>query len=305
MTDNYQTIEDATIQATTEAIKETGKRYFTGHTEFACKYGVNVAILFDKLVRLHQHVKGKIDDDGNHWVRMTLDEWEVELPFWSRNTIDRTIKEATTDTKKAKAVILTRTFTGRSKWYRCDPDCLSPDQDVSPQNGDMYHPKMGSPLPQNGELPNSFPNSVPKPLSKGKSPKNPKPQKPKTKWENAGPVASSVIKVTKLKPSAIVNGTELDLKNVLRFLKTENIEPDRVLEFAKWYGKTPTLKSITDNWGRFESGELPPHKLYRQNNNSGNHNDNSKKPTEIKLTPEQKQRADELNRQLEAATKGI
>lgn len=284
MSDNYQTIEKATIEATTEAIKETGKRYVTAHNDFACKHGLNVAILFDKLVRLHEYIAGKFDENGNHWVRMTLDEWEKEFPFWSRNTVDRTINLATKETKEKKPVILTRTFTGRSKWYRCNPEFLEPDQNVSPQNGDIQHPKMGSQSPQNGELPNSFPDSVPNSPPTPPKPK-PKPQKP------------SVIPAYKIY-TAVMGANGISKTWIKRMDSIVGCEPDK-LEFweqvlTEWDGLGWSRKNIKGQLDVFQSGKLPGNDKSQDNNGTPHHQD---------MTPEKRAAMEALNQQEAARPK--
>lgn len=118
---------------------------------FATAYGVNEALLFDKLYRLQNQFEGKVDDKGNKWVRLTYDEWEKEIPFLSRNTIIRT-----TEHLEETGIFLSSVFFGRSKWYRCNPEYIQ-----STQNEQTHLPKMGKPSTQNGKLPNSSPNSSP------------------------------------------------------------------------------------------------------------------------------------------------
>lgn len=121
-------------------------RYIQLDIAFATEYGTNEAIIFAKLYRLQKEWTGFTDEKGNKWIRLTYDEWENELPFISRNTIIRTLESMET-----KKLTFSTVFKGRSKWYRCNPDF------VSTQNG--YLPKMGKTSTQNGQLPNSLPNS--------------------------------------------------------------------------------------------------------------------------------------------------
>lgn len=106
---------------------------------------------------------------------------------------------------------------------------------------------------------------------KAKPSKNPKPKsKPKTPTlDDYGPLGRSLLLLCKLDP-VLVNGTKLDYLGVMRFFAAKEVQPARVVEFGQWYGQTPTLKAITDYWGRFEAGELPPHKQYQKNGASKN-----------------------------------
>ena len=137
-----------------EAIKETTARYVTAHNDFAVEHGLNEAILFDKLVRLHEHLKGATDDDGRQWIRMELSDWVQELPFWSEMTIRRVIKSC-----EQKELINSRTFTGRCKWYSVNKKYR---HNVSVQNEQIQVFNMNSPSVQSEQLPNSLPNSLPK-----------------------------------------------------------------------------------------------------------------------------------------------
>jgi hypothetical protein len=259
--------------------------YITLDIVFATEYGVNPALLFAKLHRLQSEWKGHIDENGDKWVRLTLEEWEAELPFIKRMTIRRTIEEC-----ESNGLILSTVFERRSKWYRCNPDYVL--HNVSVQNEQIdneYMFKLNTLSVQNEQLPNSLPNSKKPPYKSNPQPKYKKRKQPKPKDINDyGPVSKAVLNATRIKPTALINGTELDFDNVLEFLNIEQATADQVTAFAKWYGQTPSLKAITDNWGLFEAGEQPRHKQFKQNGNGTGHHRADQK-TEPKKSERMKQ----------------
>lgn len=150
---------------------------------FAKRYGLNEAILFDKLIRLLGRFEGTLDENGNKWVRMTLVEWMEELPFLESRTIRRVIANA-----EKIGLIFSRTFNGRCKWYRCNPIYIA----TTGQKGQLQVDKMDISSGQNGQLPISSPISNPiskdKPngLPPGNSPneKTPSTEQPKKELYN-------------------------------------------------------------------------------------------------------------------------
>ena len=141
-----------------EAIKETTARYVTAHNDFAVKHGLNEAILFDKLVRLQDNLKGAIDDAGNKWIRMQNTDWQTELPFWVGRTIQRIIESCEATKGDKEPLIYSRTFTGRCKWYRINPTYR---HNTTGQDVQLQHDNLSSPSGQVVQLPNSSPNSLP------------------------------------------------------------------------------------------------------------------------------------------------
>lgn len=112
--------------------------YIKTQIDFACAYGVNVAILTSKLYRLERGLTGKVDDQGCKWIRMSSQEWLAELPFWSEATIKRTIGDAQT-----LSILLTRNFAGRCKWYRLNPNFVSGQFDAIPKSNSAGKPVFG------------------------------------------------------------------------------------------------------------------------------------------------------------------
>ena len=84
--------------------------------------GLSEAIFLQQLhywVRKSQHVR-----DGRAWVYNTYEEWGQQFPFWSRNTLERTIKSL-----EAQGAVLTANYNqhpmDRTKWYSIDYDALT------------------------------------------------------------------------------------------------------------------------------------------------------------------------------------
>lgn len=127
--------------------------YITLDIVFATEHGTNQALLFAKLHRLGNEWKGYTDDDGNKWVRLTLEEWEGELPFLKGRTIRRTIEES-----EENGLIFSTVFERRSKWYRINPAYI---HNVSGQNGHIeeHVANLDTSTGQFGQLPISSPSS--------------------------------------------------------------------------------------------------------------------------------------------------
>jgi hypothetical protein len=177
--------------------------------------GLNESIL---LQHVH-YLAGKVDFgavvDGVKWIRMTTEEWAEELPCFDAHTIRRTLDNLEKDT-----LITSRTFSGRSKWYRVNYELLTTvDGPVerlqsrtkarvkanekakeakhnasvqnghidnpSVQNGQLYLSKMDNPSVQNGQLP----RPLPRPLSKTYSPNGESGKKPPAKNKDSPPVS--------------------------------------------------------------------------------------------------------------------
>ena len=85
----------------------------------ALKVGLNEAILLQQL-----HFKSKISlniRDGHTWVYKTYDEWKnEEFPFWSVDTIKRTIRRLEKNGCIISASHYNRMKMDKTKWYRID-----------------------------------------------------------------------------------------------------------------------------------------------------------------------------------------
>lgn len=141
------------------ALLDYDKYFIQFQIDFATEHGLNEAIIAGKMQRLERNLTGQTDEAGAKWVRMTLEEWAIELPFWSVPTIHRAIASCV-----GKGIFLSRTFTGRSKWYRLNPDFVAspeagkgPPPDVSDQNdhipAEPMRSKRSDVSDQNDQLP--------------------------------------------------------------------------------------------------------------------------------------------------------
>lgn len=178
--------------------------------------GINEAIL---LQHVH-YLAGKEDFgaivDGIKWIRMTTEEWAEELPCFDERTIRRALENLEGD-----GLLVSRTFSGRSKWYRVNYEALQGVEgpverlqsrskarakastkaaearhntsgqndhigDVSGQNGQLQLVKMTGLSGQNDQLP----RPLPRPLSdtllpNGNSGLQPPEEPISEKWNNA------------------------------------------------------------------------------------------------------------------------
>lgn len=214
---------------------------------FATAYGVNEALLFGKLFRLQYEWAGKVDVDGQKWVRLTYEEWKNELPFLSKNTIIRTIEKL-----EESEILLSKVFSGRSKWYRCNPEYIS--LDLSTQNGQMQLPKMGRSTTQNGLLPKSFPKSSPK-------------------YSDQELIFGYLAKICKIDLELMSRGQEKLLGRESEKFREAGIEPEEIEQFGEWWykkdwrgkrGQSPTLSQVSECWGQFRetknTGQQPKEK---------------------------------------------
>ncbi|QNK89067.1 hypothetical protein H7992_04905 [Sporosarcina sp. resist] len=113
--------------------------------------GLNEAIVLQQInywVEINQKANKNFHDDF-YWVYGSLDYWETQFIFWSRNTIKRTI----TSLEKKKLVIVgnyNRLKFDRTKWYRIDYEVLK-DLENQPlaQNGPIEENNVNNALAQN------------------------------------------------------------------------------------------------------------------------------------------------------------
>lgn len=92
-----------------------GMQYLGFQPFLAKEIGVNETLFLNHIHNWLQVSKNK--RDGFIWVYKTYDEWQAELPFWSVDTVKRTIKKL----EKAELVISTGKYNrlgfDKTKWY--------------------------------------------------------------------------------------------------------------------------------------------------------------------------------------------
>lgn len=83
----------------------------------AAEIGLNEAMM---LQQIHYWLnRSENIRDGHRWVYKSVREWQKEFPFWSTNTIDRTLKKL----EKQELIIVgiyNKYKTDRTKWYTID-----------------------------------------------------------------------------------------------------------------------------------------------------------------------------------------
>lgn len=106
----------------------------------ALKVGLNEAILLQQL-----HFRSLISQnkrEGYKWVYKTYDDWRNdEFPFWSVETIKRTIRKLENKGYLVSTTIYNRMRMDKTKWYRIDYSTL---HDLTAQND----PSMKTELPE-------------------------------------------------------------------------------------------------------------------------------------------------------------
>lgn len=114
--------------------------------------GLNEAIILQQVhywVSINKKVKNNMRD-GEYWTYNTFLEWQEQFPFWSLNTIKRTIASL-----EKRNLLIVGNFNkmkiDRTKWYRINYKELQALQ-ISPltQNEPMDDPKWDNGLAQNG-----------------------------------------------------------------------------------------------------------------------------------------------------------
>ena len=115
----------------------------------AVAIGLNEAIV---LQQLHYWLKkSKHVHDGRTWIYNTYDQWQEQFPFWSYNTVRRTLKKL----EGAGLTIVgnyNKKAYDKTKWYTIDYDRLpkmgSGIETVTAQNGQINESKVGRPVPE-------------------------------------------------------------------------------------------------------------------------------------------------------------
>ncbi|MDN4495121.1 hypothetical protein [Ureibacillus aquaedulcis] len=81
----------------------------------ATKIGLNEAIILQQIHFWNQISKNI--REGHTWVYKTVEEWHGEFPFWSKSTIERTLKKL-----EEQQLIVVGVYNpmkaDRTKWYR-------------------------------------------------------------------------------------------------------------------------------------------------------------------------------------------
>jgi hypothetical protein len=121
-------------------------------SNLALKIGVNEAIFVERLRYLLNPKFNKNIREGKNWVYNTYAQWLEIFPFWSRNTLVRTIQSV----EKKELVTsfnMCRDKSNRTKWYTLNYEKLdSLEIGTSTQNGQMDVLKMGKRSTQNGQM---------------------------------------------------------------------------------------------------------------------------------------------------------
>ena len=87
--------------------------------ELACYVGLNESIVLQKLYRLMQRDDWGRVVNGERWIRMSLDDWAKEMPFFDTMTIRRTLDNLIVD-----GLVRATTYEGRCKWYTIEIDAV-------------------------------------------------------------------------------------------------------------------------------------------------------------------------------------
>ena len=123
-------------------------------TELATEIGLSEAIVLQQVhywIQRSNHIK-----KGYHWIYNSYDDWQDQFPFWSRNTIIRTIKRL-----EDSGLLISDNFNemkmDKTKWYRIDYKLLNSLDKSSTQNeyiqlsnlSKQHVPNLGKAIPEN------------------------------------------------------------------------------------------------------------------------------------------------------------
>ena len=121
-------------------------------SEIAVEYGLNEAIILQKI---HYWTKLNAKDNRNlrngyYWVYVTLDDLSGQLPFFSKSTIQRTLKNL-----KDEGVLIVSNYNQRkydkTVWYRIDYEKLEKTLKAYGQIDHIDIVKMNTPIPKNNK----------------------------------------------------------------------------------------------------------------------------------------------------------
>ncbi|WP_137728110.1 hypothetical protein [Lysinibacillus sp. SGAir0095] len=87
----------------------------------AKKVGLNEAIILQQIHYWNQISKNV--REGHIWVYKTVEEWHIEFPFWSKSTIERTLKRLE-DQQLIVVGVYNRMKYDRTKWYRVNYEII-------------------------------------------------------------------------------------------------------------------------------------------------------------------------------------
>ena len=93
--------------------------------QLACKIGLNESVILQQIHYWNQ-INQKMNNnyrDGHYWTFNSYEKWQLQFPFWSVKTIQRTINNL----EKIKLIVAgnyNKLKIDRTKWYRIDKDVL-------------------------------------------------------------------------------------------------------------------------------------------------------------------------------------
>lgn len=109
----------------------------------AARIGLNQALMVQQMYYWHQRIRTA--EDGHRWMKMTAEDWQKQFPFWSVNTIRRTIAKLEGDGVLVSTQKWNHNPIDKTKWYRLDIDKLPQEFD------DPSAPEDAADLPESPE----------------------------------------------------------------------------------------------------------------------------------------------------------
>jgi len=117
----------------------------------AKKIGLNEAIILQQIHYWLQRSNKQVE--GHTWIYKTLNSWNEEFPFWSKRTIERTLKKL-----ESEGYIIVGKFNkmkaDRTKWYSINYDLVEQlDDTPSSQIDDQANDNLTQSTPSNCQVP--------------------------------------------------------------------------------------------------------------------------------------------------------
>lgn len=117
----------------------------------AKKIGLNEAIILQQIHYWLQRSNNNLE--GHTWIYKTLDAWTEEFPFWSKRTIERTLKKLESD-----GYIMVGNFNkmkaDRTKWYSINYDLVEQLDDTPSSQIDVQaSDNLTQSIPSNWQVP--------------------------------------------------------------------------------------------------------------------------------------------------------
>lgn len=221
----------------------------------AKEIGLNESIVLQQIHYWMGNKKvGKWHDDKK-WVRNTVDQWQEDnFPFWSENTIRRTIKKLE-EAGYISSANLNKVSYDRTLWYTIDYDAISSIR-VNPftQNEQMEVTNVGKPIPETTTETTTEKNIY-----------------SKSTIHHIEYIPEDVIDLRTALVAVVSDQmwepTESKFNEAAYLLYEQNVTTEDIKGFRDWWkvntyyknkSAPPALKTLLQKWKEYKAPPLPP-----------------------------------------------